>query len=409
MKYGLIGERLGHSFSREIHSRLADYDYELCEIPRDGLDAFMRGRDFLAINVTIPYKQTVIPYLDSIDAAAQQIGAVNTVVNRDGKLCGYNTDFAGMQALIRRIGVSVDGARVLVLGSGGTSRTAEAVCRSLGADEVNRVSRSGRDGCITYDEAYSRGADLIINTTPCGMYPDIGGLPIEIGRIKGLRGVVDAVYNPLRTRLIAEAQAAGIPAEGGLYMLVAQAAAAVGHFIGKQIDDGEIEAVYKELICQKQNIVLIGMPGSGKSTVGAALAERLGRPFIDTDSEIIARTGEAISDTFQRVGEGGFRDIESAVIADTAAVQGAVIATGGGAVLRGDNLRLLRQNGRIYYINRPLSELVGTADRPLSSNSEALRRRYDERKCIYPAAADFTVQSTTVEQNVKTISEDFAK
>lgn len=409
MRYGLIGERLGHSFSREIHSRLADYDYELCEIPRDGLDAFMRGRDFLAINVTIPYKQAVIPYLDSIDAAAEAIGAVNTVVKRDGKLHGYNTDFAGMQALIRRLGINVEGARVLILGSGGTSRTAEAVCKCMGASDISRVSRSGRDGCITYDEAYSRGADLLINTTPCGMYPDIDGMPVEIERIKGLRGVVDAVYNPLRTRLVCAAQALGIAAEGGLYMLVAQAAAAVGHFIGKQIEDSRIEAVYSELLQAKQNIVLIGMPGSGKSTVGKALAEQLGRQLIDTDGEIIARTGEAITATFERVGESGFRDIESAVIADTAAVQGAVIATGGGAVLRQSNLRLLRQNGRIYYINRPLAELVGTADRPLARDADALRRRYDERKGIYAAAADFTVMSTTVEENVKTISEDFAK
>lgn len=409
MKYGLIGEKLGHSFSREIHMRLANYDYELCEIARDRLDGFMCRRDFAAINVTIPYKQAVMPYLDCIDSAAERIGAVNTVVNRDGVLYGYNTDFAGMKALILHCGVQIDGARVLVLGSGGTSHTALAVCESMRAASVHRVSRTGRDGCITYDDAYRMGADVIINTTPCGMYPNVGGMPVDLDRLGGVRGVVDAVYNPLRTALICNARARGITAEGGLYMLVAQAAAAVKHFIGRDVDADRIERVYRQLMNENQNIVLVGMPSSGKSTVGRALAERMGRRFIDTDDEIVARTGRSITDIFEHEGEGAFRDIESEVIAQLAPIRGAVIATGGGAVLRGQNLLCLRQNGRIYYIDRPLEQLTGTPDRPLARDTDALRRRYEERHDIYLAAADCVIPSTTVERNADSIAEEFLK
>lgn len=413
MKYGLIAEHLGHSFSKEIHARLADYDYELHEIPRGGLDAFMTARDFSAINVTIPYKEDVIPYLDHIDEKAKLIGAVNTIVNRDGILYGYNTDFFGMSALINYMGLDISCKKVLIAGTGGTSKTAVAVSKSSGASAVYRMSRSGRDGALTYEEAYASHADaeIIINTTPSGMFPKCEDIPLDLSRFPGLCGVVDAIYNPLRSNLILEARERGIVAEGGLYMLVAQAVAAVEIFLGKKFDGNVTEEVYLDILREKENIVLIGMPGCGKSTIGRRLAAEMGRKFYDLDEEIVKESGRSIPEIFANDGEKAFRDIESEVLMKNLAdLGGAVIATGGGAILREENLKRLRRNGRLYFLNRPLSQLLPTPDRPLASSAEAIEARYRERLPKYLAAADVElVTDGIVEHAIADIRKEFSK
>ena len=419
MKYGLIGEHLPHSFSKEIHARIADYTYELFEIAKGDLDGFMRKKDFIAINVTIPYKKDVIPYLSVIDENAKRIGAVNTIVNRDGRLFGYNTDFFGMCALIRRIGVDLAGRKVAILGTGGTSNTAIAVCEALGAKETVVIGRTAKSGVISYEDLYRDHTDVeyIINTTPCGMYPypdgtnGMAATPVALSVFPALVGVMDAVYNPLRTNLIMDAKERGIPAEGGLYMLVAQAVVAAEKFTDDNFDPSMTDRIFGEILTSKENIVLSGMPGSGKSTVGKYLAEKLQRKFIDTDEQIVKQTGKEITEIFAEVGNDGFRKIEAEVISRVSSENsGAVIATGGGAILRDDNVRALRRNGRIYFLNRPLENIVPTADRPLALDRAALEARFHERYARYLATCDKEIR--TVESPAQTanmITEDFFK
>jgi len=412
MKYGLIGERLGHSFSREIHARLADYDYELCEVAREDIDAFFDRGDFLGINVTIPYKETVIPHLYSIDEAARRIGAVNTVVNRDGRLYGYNTDFYGLTKLAEHAGVGIKGKRVAILGTGGTSKTARAVSATLGAKEILTVSRRAGEGVITYDELYREHADVdvIINTTPVGMYPNAGCAAVDISKFERLSGVLDAVYNPLSPRLIVEAKERGIPAEGGLYMLVAQAVRASEIFTGKEYGDGIIDAVYKDIYLNCECIVLVGMPASGKSSVGKRLCELLGRELVDTDALIVEEAGIPIPEIFSRYGEEEFRNMESRALRRAASLKGAVIATGGGAVLREENVAALRECGRIYFIDRPLEALVPTDDRPLSRDRASIEALYEKRYPIYKCAADVHVDgSGTVSEVADRIIKELGK
>ncbi len=412
MEYGCIGEHLSHSFSKEIHNLLCDYDYRIKEIPADDLDGFMREHDFKAINVTIPYKERVIPHLYGIDEAARRIGAVNTVVNRDGRLYGYNTDFYGMTMLIKRIGVSLTGRKVLILGSGGTSKTAFAVCKALGASETVRVSRTASQDSVTYEDAYKHHSDaeVIINTTPVGMFPNNDGCPIDISLFPSLSGVVDAVYNPLRTRLVRNAKGAGIPSSGGLYMLVAQAVKACEHFTGKEIPDSRCDEVYSRILFGKENIILAGMPGSGKTTVGKIIAERLGRRFVDTDDCIRERCGCEISEIFAEKGEEYFRDVESEVISEVSKETCLVIATGGGAVLRSENADALSQNGRLIFIDASLEGLIATSDRPLSNTPEKLRALYEARYPIYCERCDIRVEiSRNAEENADRILSEFGK
>ena len=412
MKYGCIGEHLGHSFSKEIHALLADYSYELVEVEKNNLDAFMRARDFRAINVTIPYKESVIPYLDELSETARKIGAVNTIVNKNGKLYGYNTDFFGMRELILRVGIDACGKKALVLGSGGTSKTAEAVLYSLGAAHVFRVSRTPSDGLIDYNTATSVHSDseIIVNTTPVGMYPNIDNCPIDLDVFSRLEGVVDAVYNPLRTKLVQSAQKKGVKASGGLYMLVAQAACACELFIDTKISREKTEEVFEKIYKNAENVVLVGMPGSGKTTVGKILAKKLSRAFYDSDEEIVKSENKEISEIFKERGENGFRDIESEQILKLSALKNAVIATGGGAVLREENVDRLRRNGRIYFIDRPIEQIIPTSDRPLSSDREALERRFFERYPIYCSCSDVHVRSDGIADGVaKRIEEDFLK
>ena len=410
MEYGCIGEKLGHSFSKEIHARLADYSYELCELNPDEVGELLTKREFKAINVTIPYKQTVIPFLDEIDAAAAEIGAVNTIVNRNGRLYGYNTDFAGMRALLKRAAVSVKGKKVLVLGSGGTSKTAVAVAKAEGAAEVFRVSRSGRDGCITYQAAKTQhnDAEVIINTTPVGMFPNINGSAVDLNDFPQVSGVIDAVYNPLNSMLVIQAREKGIFAMGGLYMLVVQAAVAVQHFTGCQVEQSAIDRCFEEIYSSKQNIVLTGMPGCGKSTLGKLIAQRLGMDFCDSDTEIVETEGKAIPEIFEQMGEKGFRDIETKAIERLSARQHTVIATGGGAILRDENIRLLKSNGIICFLDRPLEQLVTTNDRPLSSDREKLKKRYEERYDRYCSTSDLKIDCVdNIEQNLLAMEREF--
>lgn len=407
MNYGCIAEHLGHSFSALIHARLADYEYELRELSPCELDSFMKARAFRAINVTIPYKQAVIPYLDEIDEVARRVGAVNTIVNRDGRLYGYNTDFAGMCALIARMGLALHGKKVAILGTGGTSRTAHAVAAQLGAREVLTVSRTAHGSAVDYAAlaAQHRDVEVIINTTPVGMFPDNDGCPVAPEQFPHLCGVVDAVYNPLSTVLVSRARAMGIPAEGGLYMLVAQAAYAVEHFLGTTVPPARIDEVYRELWRTKRNIVLIGMPGCGKTTLGQALAQRLGLSFLDTDEQIVRRTGTSIPQLIAVRGEPYFRDAETAAIREDAApLGGYVIATGGGAILREENVLRLKQNGVLVFLDRPPEQIAATGDRPLSSNREMLEARYRERYPKYCACADVHVHiGSDAQANVEMI------
>ncbi len=391
MEYGLIGEKLGHSFSREIHQRLGGYDYRLQELTPAQLPAFLEKRDFRGVNVTIPYKQTVIPLLDEVDPKAAAIGAVNTIVNRRGRLYGYNTDYDGMAALARHAGLTLKNKNVLILGTGGTSRTAMTVAADLGAAEIRRVSRTGRGGAITYEQAADLPVQVLINTTPCGMYPGCDGQPMDLSRFGWLEGVLDAVYNPLRTRLVLQARDNGARGQGGLYMLVAQAAAACRLFLDRPLPDGALDSVYRAIHGQKQNIVLTGMPGSGKSTVGRVLARQLDRELVDTDTEIIRVAKKPIPEIFAQRGERGFRDLESQVIQEVSRRTGLVIATGGGAILREENVRRLRQNGRIYFLDRPAEDILPTDDRPLARDMEAVRQRYAERYPRYTSTADAAV------------------
>ncbi len=412
MDYGCIARKLGHSFSGEIHKLIGDYDYRLREVSAEELADFMTRRDFKGINVTIPYKKDVIPYLDGISDTARRIGSVNTVVNRGGKLYGYNTDCAGMKALISHAGISLKGRTVLVLGTGGTSATAQAVAHDLGAKEVLVVSRRQSEGVITYDRAaeeYSY-AEIIINTTPVGMFPENYASPIDVRKFPKLEGLVDAVFNPIRTELVLEAKKAGAKAVGGLYMLVAQAVYASEIFRDVVIPKTEIDRIYGELMKQKESIALIGMPGSGKSTIGRLIAEKLGREFIDTDSEIVAREGMEISDIFSKKGESAFRDIETCVLKDAVRKSGIVIATGGGAVLRDENVEALRQNCKVFFLDRDPDWLTPTADRPTASDREAMRRRYKERYKRYCETADIAVKPVqSKEENVRIIIGEFLK
>lgn len=408
MEYGLIGRKLGHSFSKTLHNLIGNYDYDLKEIEPENLKDFMLKKDFKAINVTIPYKQDVIPFLAEIDPKAQKIGAVNTVVNKNGKLLGYNTDFSGLKSLILKNNMVLFGKKVLILGSGGTSKTALAVAEDLGASKIYRLSRQSTEGFITYTQAYKRhtDAEVIINTTPCGMYPNMGESAIDISKFPHLEAVVDAVYNPLSSALVVEARNRGIKTTGGLYMLISQGVFASELFLDKKYPETLVEDIFESILKEKQNIVLIGMPASGKTTVGKALAESLGRSFFDSDEEIVKREGTAVSEIFAVKGEEYFRKCESEVIKELSALQSSVIATGGGAVLNPRNTDLLKENGKIFFLDRNLDDIAATPDRPLSSTREDLEKRYKERYPIYCASTDYKINcSNEVEENVNAIKE----
>ena len=394
MKYGLIGERLGHSFSKEIHEKLGRYEYELKELRPDELESFIKAADFEGINVTIPYKEDVIPYLDELSDLAAKAGAVNTIVNKDGRLIGYNTDIGGMKMLFEKLGADMKGKTVLIAGSGGTSKTALTLAGELGADITVRVSRSGREDAVTYEQAYSdyKDADILINTTPLGMYPDVDGAAFDIDAFERIEAVIDAVYNPLRSKLVRSARERAIPAEGGLYMLVAQAMLAAEKFTGIPVSADEADRIYEEILRDKSNLVLIGMPGSGKTSYGSIIAEKHGREIIETYYEVVKTAGMEISEIFEKYGEKYFRDLESEVIKKASLAGSKIISTGGGAVLRKENVDALSMNGKLIFLNRPLEEIMPTEDRPLANDRKKIKELYTERLPIYLAAADAVVE-----------------
>ena len=400
MEYGLIGGKLGHSYSKLIHEMLCGYRYDLCPLPTEAeARAFLKKRLFKAINVTIPYKKLVMEYCTYIDPRAKAIGAVNTVVNKNGLLYGYNTDYSGFAHLCEAHGVDFTGRTVLILGTGGTHNTTSAVARDKGAAQILTVSRKPdpEKGELSYTQALTSGAQIIINTTPAGMYPNVGVCNLDVAAMPGLEAVLDVVYNPDKTELILRAEEAGVPvAVGGLEMLVAQAVYAAEYFLGRTFDDaaGEIDRITAALRRDTRNVALIGMPSSGKTTVGRALAEALGKRFVDLDEEIVKADGRSIPDIFAAEGEDGFRAKETEQTARFGKENRQLLSCGGGVVKRPENLRALHQNGVVLFIDRPVEALAVGGSRPLSSSMEALRTMEAQRRPLYRAAADAVVPNT---------------
>lgn len=405
--YGLLGETLGHSFSPQIHACLGDYEYKLFEVAPEDLGDFLRSGSFEGLNVTIPYKKAVMPYLAEISENAKAIGSVNTItVLPNGTLRGDNTDYDGFLYLVRRSGIAVNGKKALVLGTGGASLPVKKVLSDLGAREIISISRTGENNYQNLEKHFD--ADLIVNTTPVGMYPNNLQSPLSLDGFTQLSGVLDIVYNPQKTKLILDAEQRGIPAFSGLTMLVAQAKRAAELFLNTNIDDRKNDEIYETLSRQMKNIVLVGMPGCGKSTVGKALAKRLSRPFFDADQEIVKRAGKSIPEIFQTEGEAGFRKIETEVLFDLCRQSGAVIATGGGAVTVPKNHGILRQNSLVVFINRDIAVLPKNG-RPLSEQND-LHEMFRQRLPLYRAVCDYEVDGNSEIQTVTDrVAEVYAK
>lgn len=388
MVYGLLGRKLGHSYSPQIHALLGDYEYRLFEVEPQDLEAFLKKREFGGINVTIPYKKDVLPYLSGISDNAKRIGAVNTIiVKEDGGLYGDNTDYDGFLRLVQKSGFQVKGKKALVLGTGGASLPISAVLSDLGAREVVFISRSGENNYQNLSRHAD--ADLIVNTTPVGMYPNNLKAPLSLSEFPNLSGVLDIVYNPQKTKLILDAERFGIPAYSGLLMLVAQGKRAAELFLGHDIPDSETDRIFKKLSTEMQNIVLVGMPGCGKTTVGKALAEQLNRPFFDADEEILKQTGKSAEAWIEACGEAVFRQKETEVLESLCKQSGTVIATGGGAVTVPENADILRQNSIVFFINRDVSALP-VEGRPLSKVT-ALSEMYKVRLPLYRGVCDYEI------------------
>lgn len=385
LKCGLLGEKLGHSYSPQIHSMLADYEYKLFEKSPEELEDFLKSGEFDGLNVTIPYKKSVMPYCAELSPTAAQIGSVNTIVRRsDGSLYGDNTDAFGFENLIVHNGIEVKGKKALVLGTGGASVTAQAVLKNLGASEVVVISRNGEDN---YENiAKHADAEIIANTTPVGMYPNNGKAAVDLAQFPKLSGVLDVVYNPARTALLLQAEKLCIPCAGGLYMLVSQAKRSCELFTGKSIPDSEIDRIERVLSHQMQNIVIIGMPGSGKTVVSTMLAERLSRKIFDTDTIVSEKAGMTIPEIFAAQGEAGFRKLETEATAEVGKLSGNIISTGGGVVTVADNYELLHQNGVIVWIERDTNKLARDG-RPISLSSD-LNELYAARLPLYERFAD---------------------
>ena len=403
MKAGLLGEHLTHSFSPRIHASLADYSYGLFEVAPENLANFLTTTDLDAFNVTIPYKKAVMPYLDEITPVAERIGAVNTVVRRkDGRLVGHNTDVAGFADLVASLGVSLTDKKVVILGSGGASRTAVTVATDAGARATVVISRNGPDNYQNLEK--HQDAEILINATPVGMYPNTGVSPVSLGAFPHLEAVFDMIYNPATTKLLADAKAAGIPACNGLLMLVSQARRAAEFFLDAQIADGEVTRITAAIARDTENIVLIGMPGCGKSTLGKLLAEKLGKKFVDCDEELVKMAGRSIPTIFAEDGEEHFRALETEVVKALGKESGLVLATGGGVVTRARNLPHLSQNGRVVFLDTP-PDALPTDGRPLSAKKSPAVL-YAERLPLYRAAADITVAITRdIESNLQKIEE----
>ncbi len=431
MRYGLIGRKLSHSYSRLIHEKIWIDNYNLWELDPEELEDFFRYGEWDGINVTIPYKQTVMPYLDELDMPSRLIGCVNAVLRQKGKLFGYNTDYFGFEYLAQRARADFHEKKVLIFGSGATSMTAQAVARAHGAQRIVKLSRdpardtiklqsepdkrfdndsgSGSVKLAAYDDIRQFfDSQIIINTTPVGMYPNNGGRLCDLSSFHELESVIDVVYNPKETVLSADARKNGINVSTGLPMLVAQAVRSAEIFTGKTFsaDNSCIDRLICEISRMSENIVLIGMPGCGKSTVADMIAGRTGRPYYDSDEFIQKRTGKSIGELFSEYGEDGFRDLETEALTELTKLSGAVIATGGGAVIRERNIELIRQNSRVYYIERSLDKLP-LKDRPLSKDLSALSEIYSKRAALYKKCADVVVPDSELEEKTGFIINEF--
>ncbi len=395
MKYGLIGEHLGHSYSKIIHETWGGYPYTLMEMDRAQLDVFLKERNFSAVNVTIPYKQTVIPYLDQLEPAAEKIKAVNTIIQHEGRLIGANTDYDGFIQMLIMNQIEVTGKKVLVLGNGGA---AQAVCAALGdlqAGSIIKVKRNPSAETILYETCYRDHSDaqVIVNTSPVGMFPDIQNCPIDLDRFDRLESVADVIYNPLKTQLLIAAEEKGCQIASGMGMLVAQAAKAMEYFIHRSVKEEEIRHMTEQLIQQKQNLALIGMPGSGKTTISRRLAKECGMEWVELDDWIVERIGMPIREFFVQYGEEKFRDIETAVVWEAAKKTHCILSCGGGIIKRKENIRALKANSRILFLDRPTEKLAVSASRPLSPDREHVRKLYEERIAAYRQYSDGIVKN----------------
>jgi shikimate dehydrogenase len=413
MKYGLIGEKLGHSFSKQIQMRIAqiqnvqDYEYELVELNQEQFIEFMQKKDFKGINVTLPYKKSVIPYLDEIDESAKAMGAVNTILNKDGKLYGYNTDFGGFLYMVKAHNVHMEGKKVVLIGNGGASAAVQAVCKHENAGQLVIVNRTPSENTVSYDTMYTShlDADIIINTSPVGMYPNITNAPIDVSWFHKLECVMDVVYNPILTRMCFEAQEMDIKRVIGLEMLIAQAKYTFEIFNDMKFDDSIIDDIKKEMLKDRCNIVLIGMPSAGKTTIGKMLEEKLNKDFIDLDDMIIEKAGKTIPEIFQESGEAGFRAIETEVAIEASKMNNKIIATGGGAIKHKVNMDFLRLNGITIFIDRDVDKLISSdPNRPLSSSKQALQQMHKERQPLYQKYAAYVADNNTdIEETVNDI------
>lgn len=389
MKCGLLGETLGHSYSPQIHGYLGSYSYQLFEKQPNELGDFLENGDFHGLNVTIPYKKAVIPYLAELSPVAARLGAVNTVVRReDGSLIGHNTDYFGFRTMVEASGLKVKGKKVLILGSGGASNTAVAVMEELGS-QVVVISRSGENNYGNLER--HKDAAVIVNTTPVGMYPNVADSPLSLEQFSALEGVLDLIFNPARTRLLQEAETRGLVAMNGLLMLVAQAKESAEWFTGSAIDQELIGSIHQKLQKQMENIILIGMPGCGKTSVAAELSRLTGKEVVDADAEIVAAAGRSIPEIFAQEGEEAFRKLETTVLQQLGKRSGIILSTGGGCVTRKENYPLLHQNGRIFWLQRDISALP-TDGRPISQKSD-LNELYEIRRPLYEAFADQVIEN----------------
>lgn len=411
MRYGLIGEKLGHSFSKDIHERIAEYTFDLIPLSKEEFKTFMEKKEFTALNVTIPYKKDVIPYLDEMDEHAKAIGAVNTIVNRDGKLKGYNTDFTGFLYMVKKHNVHMEGKKVLIIGNGGASAAIQAVVQHESAGSMVIVDVVPGNGAISYDEMFSShlDAEIIINTSPIGMYPRIGNAPIDISMFHKCEAVLDVIYNPILTRLCFEAQEMDIKRVNGLEMLIAQAKQSVEFFLDKSIDNQIIDDIYQDMLRERCNIVLIGMPSAGKTTIGKMLENRMQKEFIDLDDIIIEKAGKSIPEIFEESGEAGFRAIETEAAIEVSKLNNKIIATGGGTIKHKVNMDYLRQNGITIFIDRDVDKLISSdPNRPLSKSTDALEKMHAERLPLYQKyAAYVAVNNSDIESTVTEIEEAY--
>ena len=405
-KYGLLGEKLGHSFSKLIHNRLGDYDYELYSVAKEDIDEFVKSRQLCGANVTIPYKKTVMPHCDVLTDAAKKIGCVNCLSTLpDGRMMGDNTDYTGFLNLADSVGVDFKDKNVVILGSGGTSLTTRTAAADRGAKSITIVSRSGE---VNYENVYElTDTEIVINTTPVGMFPNNGEKMIDLTRFPKLCGVLDVVYNPLSTALLMEAKKLGVPCGCGLRMLVAQAKYAAERFTDSKIDDSRIDEIEGELRAMLTNIVLVGMPGCGKSSAAKILGEKMGREVIETDEMIEEMAGMPIPEIFAKFGEAHFRKLESEAVKTAGSRTGIIISTGGGAIKNAKNVDMMRQNAIVAWIKRPI-EALSTDGRPLSKDIDTLKTMWEERKPLYQSAADIVIDNSgKIDDAVAAIMEGF--